>query len=58
MCTVCALSSYCPLFRVLVEGTLRFQAEHTYKGGTLVESVRASLLVTSVSSGGVSFAFV
>lgn len=53
MCMVCALSSYCPLFQVLVEGRMHFQAEHTYKWGTLVESVRASLLVTSVLSGGV-----
>jgi len=53
MCTECALSSYCPLFRVLMEGTVHFQAEHAYKWGTQVESVRSLLLFTSVLSGGV-----
>ena len=48
MCTVCTLSFCCRLFRVLVEGTIHFQAEHAYKWGTLVQSVRASRLVTSV----------
>jgi hypothetical protein len=38
---------------VLVEGTMHFQAEHAYKWDTLVQSVRASLLVTSVLSVGV-----